>query len=49
MDDKIIVVGGINADDDVIHEIESYNPIKDTWSIVGNTELELNDHLLLTI
>ena len=34
---KIYVVGGIDADRHIIKEIECYDPVNDTWSIVRNT------------
>ena len=38
---KIYVVGGLDADDNAVTEIECYDPTWDTWSIVGNTTEEL--------
>ena len=49
VDGKIIVVGGIDDDGNAIHEIESYYPSKDVWSIVGETKEQLYDHLLVAI
>ena len=49
VDGKIIVVGGVDAQGDAVHEIECFNPAKDEWSIVGKTEEELYDHLLIAV
>jgi len=48
-DGKILVVGGVNGAGDIIHEIECYDPTKDTWRIIGNAEEELYDHSLIAV
>ena len=49
VDRKIIVVGGVDDQDHAIHEIECYDPAEDVWNIVGETEKELYDHILIAV
>ena len=46
---KIYVVGGIDARGTAIREIECYDPVRDTWSIVGNTAEKLCSHTLVIV
>ena len=41
---KIFVVGGWNADDKAVREIECYDPFKNTWDVVGEVNDELYYH-----
>ena len=45
---KIYVVGGLDADGKAVTNIESYDPVYDTWSIVGNT-IEIWQHILVAV
>ena len=49
VDGKLIVVGGVDAQDDRVIEIECYDPAKDVWSIVGKIKEKLCDHLLVGV
>ena len=49
MNDKIYVVGGLDASDDVVNIIECYNPITDSWSVVGKTDADLFHHSLIAL
>ena len=46
---KIYVVGGLDADDKVVTQIECYEPTCDTWSIVGSTSEEWYYHTLVAV
>ena len=46
---KIFVVGGKNDDRKFVHEVECYDARSDTWSIVGETDVDLNSHVLVVI
>ena len=37
LNEKIYVVGGMDANGDIVLEIECYNPNTNTWSVVGQT------------
>jgi len=39
LDGKIVVVGGKNNEKNDIKIIESYDPITDEWTVVGETEV----------
>ena len=49
MNGKIYVVGGLNSVNEVVKEIECYDPFTDCWSIVGSTILNLFNHSLITL
>ena len=49
MKDKIYVVGGVDAFDNAVHTIECYNPITDSWSVVGKTDADLLHHSIITL
>ena len=44
---KIYVVGGIDADRHIVKEIECYDPVNNTWIIVGNAIDISNHHTLV--
>ena len=46
---KIFVIGGRNAKDEDVKQIESYDPISDEWSIVGETEQEFYDRAFVAV
>ena len=46
---KIYVVGGLDADDEAVTEIECYDPTCDTWSIVGYSIENLFNHTLVAV
>ena len=46
---KIYVVGGLDADQKKVTQIECYDPTRDTWSIVGNTTEKLWGHTLVAV
>ena len=46
---KIYVVGGLDADNKAVPQIECYDPTCDTWSIVGNTIEELCEHSVVAV
>ena len=46
---KIFVVGGKNDDLKFIREVECYDARSDTWSIVGETDVDLYGHVLVVI
>ena len=46
---KIFVVGGRNNDSEFVHEVECYDARSDTWSIVGETDVNLCYHVLVVI
>ena len=46
---KILVVGGKNADYEFVHEVECFDATSDTWSIVGETDVDLYYHVLVVI
>ena len=46
---KIYIVGGLDADDKEVTQIECYDPKRDTWSIVGNTVEKLYCHSLVAV
>ena len=43
---KIYVVGGLDATGEAINTIECFDPITDSWTVVGNTDYELYMHSL---
>ena len=43
---KIYVVSGVDTDQNVVNEIECYDPVNDAWSIVGNA-IDISYHLTL--
>ena len=49
--DKIIVIGGRGTDEEnkYVHEIECYDAASDTWSIVGEIDIDLWGHRLLLL
>ena len=47
--DKIFVVGGKNAENKFVHEIECYDPTREDWSIVGEVEAELYGHAITVL
>ena len=49
LQDKIYVVGGLNSKGNVVKEIECYDPLKNNWIRVGNTEDALNLHTLVVV
>ena len=49
LQNKIYVVGGLDADGKVVTQIECYDPMSDTWSIVGNTTEQLYYHSLVAV
>ena len=49
VDEKIIVVGGLDGQNDAVYEIECYDPLKNVWSIVGRTEEAYQDTVLLVV
>ena len=46
---KIFVVGGRNNDSEFVHEVECYDARSDTWSIVGEIDVDLSGHVLVVI
>ena len=46
---KIFVVGGTNDEGKFVHEVECYDTRSNTWSIVGETDVDLCDHVLIVI
>ena len=42
VDGKMIVVGGVDAQGDAIHEIECCDAVENVWSIVGKTQEKLS-------
>ena len=47
VENKIVVIGGINAENRYVHEIECYDTTGDTWSIVGEIDINLFGHALV--
>ena len=41
MQDKVYVAGGKDVNEKTVKTIECYNPLTDSWSIVGETNIEL--------
>ena len=46
---KIYAVGGFDADDNAVTQIECYDPMLDTWSIVGKTTEKFYCHSLVAV
>ena len=46
---KIYVVGGLDAGDKTVTQIECYDPARNTWGIVGNTTEALFYHTLVAV
>ena len=46
---RIYVVGGISANGNVVKEIESYDPVNDSWCIEETIEDELYSHNLVVV
>ena len=44
---KIFVIGGMNAKFQYVREVECYDFASDTWSIVGQTDVDLFGHALV--
>ena len=51
MNGKIYAVGGFDSRGMIVHTIECYNPLHDTWSIVGETSenLDLWHHAIVAL
>ena len=49
VEEKIFVVGRLNADGKVIKEIECYDPTADKWKVVGETKKDFYDHALVAV
>ena len=49
MQNKIYVIGGIKANNGFVSEIECYDPLSNSWSIVGHTSEELVYHSVVAI
>ena len=49
MQNKIYVIGGIKANNGFVSEIKCYDPLSNSWSIVGHTSEELVYHSVVTI
>ena len=49
MQGKIYIVGGVDAKNEFIKTIECYNPSLDSWSIVGQTHLNLKHHAVVAL
>ena len=49
MQNKIFVIGGKNASDEFVSEIECYDPEIDDWSIIENTNKNLIYHAIVAI
>ena len=46
---KIIVVGGHNLKGQTVREIESYDPIKDSWSVLLRSEYDFDGHATVVV
>ena len=49
MNGKIYVVGGKDASNETIKSIECYDPETDSWSVVGDTDVDLYNHSLIVL
>ena len=49
MQDKIFVVGGLNAERKPVKEIECYDPLTERWEIVARIYDELTAHSLVVV
>ena len=49
MNGKIYVVGGLDASNTLVNSIECYDPIGDSWNIVGCTDIYLYNHSLIAL
>ena len=49
MQNKIFVVGGQNAEEESVKEIERYDPSTDKWEIVAKIDDELVAHSLVVV
>ena len=45
---KFYVVGGVDAGENVVKEIECYDPVNDAWSIVENA-IDISYHHTLVV
>ena len=46
---NIYVAGGLNASGDIVKQIECYDPLKDRWTVVGETDYDVKDLSLVVI
>ena len=46
---KIYVVGGLDANNEVVKSIERYDPLTDEWTVVGEKKQELYAHALIAL
>ena len=49
MNNKIYVVGGMNASGEVVKTIECYNPLTDSWTVVGEIDANLFQHSIVAL